>query len=175
MEQTLEAWNTLTQLQDEGKVRSIGVSNTYDTRILAALSKVRKVEVVQNRWYEGNNWDQKVFNYCKESGIMYQYVYFLQTIIISLLSSDVLICRSFWTLSGSPSLLAHPALLEIAKTSKLTLPQVVYKLAQLEGVTPLSGTTNETHMREDVDVEDLSFADGISEPLLETLRKFIWE
>jgi hypothetical protein len=29
---------------------------------------------VQNRWYEGNDWDQKVFNYCRELGIMYQYV-----------------------------------------------------------------------------------------------------
>jgi len=74
IEQTLEAWHTLMQLQDEGTVRLIGVSNTYDVRILQALQKARKVQVVQNRWYEGNNWDQKVFNYCKELGIMYQYV-----------------------------------------------------------------------------------------------------
>ncbi|KAF4621064.1 hypothetical protein D9613_000168 [Agrocybe pediades] len=154
MEETLEAWNTLAQLQDEGKVRAIGVSNTYDVRILAALANVRKVEVVQNRWYEGNEWDQKVFNYCKESGIMYQ---------------------SFWTLSGSPSLLSHPALVQIAKASNFTLPQAVYKLAQLEGVTPLSGTTDETHMREDVAVENLSFASEGSEELLEALTKFIRE
>ena len=62
------------ELQDEGTVRLIGVSNTYDVRILQALQKARKVQVVQNRWYEGNDWDQKVFNYCKELGIMYQYV-----------------------------------------------------------------------------------------------------
>jgi diketogulonate reductase-like aldo/keto reductase len=62
------------KLQDEGTVRLIGVSNTYDVRILQALHKARKVQVVQNRWYEGNNWDQQVFNYCKELGIMYQYV-----------------------------------------------------------------------------------------------------
>ena len=72
LEQTLEAWQALAQLQDEGKVRLIGVSNTYDVKILAALDRVRKVQVVQNRWYEGNNWDQKVFNYCKENEIMYQ-------------------------------------------------------------------------------------------------------
>jgi diketogulonate reductase-like aldo/keto reductase len=60
------------QLQDEGKVRLIGVSNTYDVRILQTLSKERKVQVVQNRWYEGNEWDQKVLSYCRESGVMYQ-------------------------------------------------------------------------------------------------------
>ena len=58
---TLEAWKALGQLQDEGKVRLIGVSNTYDVRILASLGKARKVQVVQNRWYEGNEWDQKVW------------------------------------------------------------------------------------------------------------------
>jgi diketogulonate reductase-like aldo/keto reductase len=72
LEQTLEAWKALAQLQDEGKVRLIGISNTYDVKILAALDKSRKVQVVQNRWYEGNEWDQKVFSYCKENEIMYQ-------------------------------------------------------------------------------------------------------
>ena len=48
LEQTLEAWKALGQLQDEGKVRLIGVSNTYDVRILASLGKARKVQVVQN-------------------------------------------------------------------------------------------------------------------------------
>ena len=72
LEQTLEAWKAIAQLQDEGKVRLIGVSNTYDVKILAALDKARKVQVVQNRWYEGNEWDRKVFNYCKENEIIYQ-------------------------------------------------------------------------------------------------------
>ncbi|KDR67578.1 hypothetical protein GALMADRAFT_258257 [Galerina marginata CBS 339.88] len=154
LEQTIEAWHALMQLQDEGKVRLIGVSNTYEVRVLAALGKARKVQVVQNRWYEGNDWDQKVFNYCKESEIMYQ---------------------SFWTLSGSPSLLSHPALLLIAKKSKLTAPQAVYKVAQIEGIIPLSGTTNETHMGEDVAVEKLPFMLDNSEELLEAVRKFIRE
>ncbi|PPR04370.1 hypothetical protein CVT26_004208 [Gymnopilus dilepis] len=151
IEQTLEAWHALMQLQDEGKVRLIGVSNTYDVRVLEALSKARKVQVVQNRWYEGNDWDQKVFNYCKESGTMYQ---------------------SFWTLTGSPTLLDHPALVEIAKKSKMTNAQAIYKLCQLEGVVPLSGTQNEAHMREDVAVESMSY-DPSSEELLLAVRKFI--
>ncbi|KAJ3510134.1 hypothetical protein NLJ89_g4848 [Agrocybe chaxingu] len=150
--QTLEAWKILMQLQDEGKVRLIGVSNTYDVRVLAALQKVRKVQVVQNRWYEGNEWDQAVVGYCKENGIMYQ---------------------SFWTLSGSPSLLTHPALLTLAKNSNMTEPQAVYKLAQLEGIIPLSGTTDETHMRQDVAVEKLSFASDDVEGQLSTVRDFI--
>lgn len=72
LEQTIEAWKTLSILQDEGKVKLIGISNTYDVRVLAALCKVRQVQVVQNRWYEGNDWDKGVLGFCREHGIMYQ-------------------------------------------------------------------------------------------------------
>ena len=36
-----EAWHALMELQDEGSVRLIGVSNTYDVRILQILRKSR--------------------------------------------------------------------------------------------------------------------------------------
>lgn len=72
IEHTLEAWRVLMALQDEGKVRMIGVSNTYDVDILHALGRERKVQVVQNRWYEGNEWDKHVLSYCREHDIQYQ-------------------------------------------------------------------------------------------------------
>ena len=62
------------KLQDEGKVRMIGMSNTHDVKMLAALQKARKVQVVQNRWYEGKKWDKQVVSYCQQHEIMYQYV-----------------------------------------------------------------------------------------------------
>lgn len=59
-------------LQDEGKVHMIGVSNLYEVSVLEALARERKVQVVQNRWYEDNGWDRKVLKYCQENGVMYQ-------------------------------------------------------------------------------------------------------
>jgi diketogulonate reductase-like aldo/keto reductase len=73
MELTLEAWKTLIDLQDKGKIRMIGVSNTYDVKSLETLSAVRKVQIVQNRWYQGNDWDKEVVKYCTGNGIQYQY------------------------------------------------------------------------------------------------------
>ncbi|KAJ3572615.1 hypothetical protein NP233_g2964 [Leucocoprinus birnbaumii] len=137
LDQTLEAWQTLSALQDEGKVKLIGVSNTYDVRVLAALCKVRKVQVVQNRWYEGNEWDKSVFSFCKEHDIMYQ---------------------SFWTLSGSPTLLSSPYLLSIARASSCTPEQALFKIAQEAGVTPLTGTTSGIHMGEDLAVHRINLA-----------------
>lgn len=61
-------------LQDSGKVKYIGVSNTYDVSVLEALERDggRRVQVVQNRWFEGNGWDSKVLSYCRKHGVQYQ-------------------------------------------------------------------------------------------------------
>ena len=61
-------------LQDAGKVKYIGVSNAYDVRVLEALEKDggRRVQIVQNRWFEGNGWDPKVLAYCKQYRVQYQ-------------------------------------------------------------------------------------------------------
>lgn len=149
---TLSAWRTLIAQQDQGKVKKIGVSNTYDVGILESLERDggRAVQIVQNRWYEGNNWDRDVVRYCVERGIQYQ---------------------SFWTLSGSPSLLGHPSLIALSRRKQLTLAQSVYLFARSLGITPLSGTTNVEHMKEDLEPEKMVAGD---EPEFADLKKFIW-
>lgn len=74
--ETLSAWRALVTLQDSGIVRKIGVSNTYDVRTLEALERDggRRADVVQNRWFEGNQWDNDVWAYCVKHGIQYQCV-----------------------------------------------------------------------------------------------------
>ncbi|TFK21100.1 Aldo/keto reductase [Coprinopsis marcescibilis] len=152
LDATLEAWRTLAKFQDEGKAKLIGVSNTYDVRVLEALDEVRKVQVVQNRWYQGNHWDKDVVAYCRLNGIMYQ---------------------SFWTLSGSPELLSHPSLLAISDTNGITPEQTLYRLAQLAGITPLSGTTNPEHMKQDLEVKNVELKGNGIEKELESVKAFI--
>ncbi|KAF8597874.1 Aldo/keto reductase, partial [Ceratobasidium sp. AG-I] len=131
---TKEAWSTLCELKKEGAVRQIGVSNTYDVETLQLLQTSGKVDIVQNRWYEGNGWDYEVYKYCRDQGIHYE---------------------SFWTLTGSPSLYRHPIVLGIAKAKQRTNAQVVYKFAQSLGIIPLAGSTNEHHMKDGVEAEKL--------------------
>ncbi|KAF7306004.1 Aldo-ket-red domain-containing protein [Mycena chlorophos] len=150
LEQTIEAWEALCALQDTGKARQIGVSNTYDVQILEALAAIRPVQVVQNRWYERASWDRDVCRYCKEHGIQYQ---------------------SFWTLSGSPKLLSSPDLTAVAQNAGCTAPQALFKFAMLGGVTPLCGTTNETHMSEVVAASSLDLPASTQ---LDNLSKLIW-
>lgn len=160
MEYTLEAWRALMALQDEGKIRKIGVSNVYDVAIIHALSHERQVQVVQNRWYEGNQWDRRVFNYCREHQIQYQWVVDIY-LFLGHFSCFHVLYRSFWTLTGSPSLLKHPTLLDLAKELKCTPAQAVYKLAQSEGIIPLSGTTDRVHMEEGVATHKIDFSNEL--------------
>ena len=73
----MTAWRTLVSLQAEGVVRKIGVSNTYDVGTLEALEREggRRPDVVQNRWFEGNRWNNDVWAYCVKHGIQYQCVH----------------------------------------------------------------------------------------------------
>ncbi|KAF8231053.1 Aldo/keto reductase [Tricholoma matsutake] len=138
IEHTLEAWCVLMALQDEGKVCMIGVSNAYDMDILHALGRERKVQVIQNRWYEVNEWDQ-------HHDIQYQ---------------------SFWTISGSPSLLSHTSLIAIAKASNCTPTQAD------TGITLLSGTTNEVHMQQDLAAEHIQFP-SMYDSYLDIIRQYV--
>ncbi|KAM6491834.1 NADP-dependent oxidoreductase domain containing protein [Amanita muscaria] len=153
--ETLEAWRALIHLKDTGKVKLIGISNAYDTRLLASLSKERRVDIVQNRWYQGNGWDKQVVQFCKEvSGMEYQ---------------------SFWTLTGSPTLLDHWAIKKLAEKKGLTTEQVIYAFVIMNGITPISGTTSEMHMEEDVDVQSVALG-GVEEEedLIKEVQKYVW-
>ena len=79
-------------------------------------------------------------------------------------------CRSFWTLTGSPNLLAHPATAAIAKANNCSPYQAVYRVVQSLGIVPLCGTTDEAHMREDIAAEKLDKG----EEHFSELTKFIW-
>jgi diketogulonate reductase-like aldo/keto reductase len=70
-------------------------------------------------------------------------------------------------------LLGHPTFLTIAKTNNLTPEQTVYKLAQLQGITPLSGTTQVEHMRQDLNVEAAEWKEDGIQREVELVKKLI--
>jgi hypothetical protein len=67
-----------------------------------------------------------VHDICQANSIRYQYA---GSLLAQRTYADR--CRSFWTLSGSPTLLRHPSVLSLAKQSSLTPEATVYKLCQL--------------------------------------------
>ena len=53
-----------------------------------------------------------------------------------------------------------PSVLALAEEAECTPQQAVYRTAQMLGITPLCGTTNEAHMSEAVVVDKIQLRDG---------------
>jgi len=149
---TLQAWGVLLQLRKDGKARNIGISNVYGDAGVKLLQQLPELGVVQDRWFSGNQWSRAVWRFCRDRRIMFQ---------------------SFWTLSGSPELLAHPAVVQLAQEKSCTPAQVVFAFAQRNGVTPLSGTTSEEHMRHNIEINSLDFSDELSTESMDAIAEYV--
>lgn len=134
LEDTMKAWRTMEAFVDQGKVRRLGISNCYEYETFVTLYEMARVKpsVLQNRFYAESNFDTELRAFCKAKGIWYQ---------------------SFWTLTANRHALASQEVRDVAVAKGLTPQTLLYAfLMSLGYPTPLSGTTNPEHMREDVAV-----------------------
>lgn len=139
---TLAVWRTFEEYHPN-KVRSLGISNT-DLPTLKALYENAQVKptVVQNRFHDRTGYEVELREYCNSHGIVFQ---------------------SFWTLSANPSLVRSPPVLQVAQGAGVPAIAAFYSLVLgLGNITILDGTTQEVHMRDDLEgVEKVgSWAEG---------------
>jgi diketogulonate reductase-like aldo/keto reductase len=59
VQQNTEAWKTLETFVADGKIKHLGISNIYQPSLLRKMIDFATVpvDIVQNRWWEGNGWD----------------------------------------------------------------------------------------------------------------------
>lgn len=125
-----EAWSAMERLCAEGRVKAIGVSNVTREQLDGLLARAKvPPSIVQNRCYASRGWDGDVRQACRAHGIAYQ---------------------AFSLLTANRKLLARQALGAIAARRGLTREQLVFRFALDAGMTPLTGTTDEEHMRLDL-------------------------
>jgi diketogulonate reductase-like aldo/keto reductase len=127
-----EAWRAMETIHAAGETRLLGISNV-DFRQLESLCRDARVcpHFVQNRCYASQGWDRRVREFCQSHNITYQ---------------------GFSLLTANRAVLAHPELQHIAKNHGRTPAQIVFRFALDVGMLPLTGTTNVSHMRSDLDV-----------------------
>jgi diketogulonate reductase-like aldo/keto reductase len=127
------AWRAMEALHREGKVRLLGVSNV-SLEQLTALCDLAAVPplFVQNRCYANTGWDRAIRAFCAGRGIIYQ---------------------AFSLLTANARELGRPAFRNIVERTGRTPAQLVFRFAQQAGMLPLTGTSSEEHMLEDLDVE----------------------
>ena len=129
-----EAWRAMERLTDAGRVRLLGASNVSARQVeqLVELARVPPA-FVQNRCYADRGWDREVRELCMQHGIVYQ---------------------GFSLLTANRHVLASAKVAAIAARHRKTTAQIVFRFAQQIGMLPLTGTTDSTHMRQDLDLAD---------------------
>ncbi len=134
-----EVWAAIEGLYRSGKAKMIGISNVTAEQLaqLCAQATVKPM-VVQNRCYAAFGWDKEVREICRTHGIIYQ---------------------GFSLLTANQGIFAEPAIRAIAQRLGAGLAQVVFRFAMQVGMLPLTGTTNQQHMKEDLDAAQLVLMD----------------
>ncbi|MCF7965115.1 aldo/keto reductase [Methylobacter sp. Wu8] len=139
--QTMEAWRAMEQIVHSGGVKQLGISNCYDFGQFERLYRDAEIKpaVIQNRFYAETGYDRAIRNFCREHGVIYQ---------------------SFWTLTANPGVLSHPTLKALAVKYRRSAAQIFFRYLSQIGIIPLTGTTSEIHMREDLALFDFELAEG---------------
>jgi diketogulonate reductase-like aldo/keto reductase len=151
MTDTQEVWQAMQASFESGIVRQLGISNCYDISVLSQLHRWAEVKpaVVQNRFYARTGYDVDIRAFCRQHGISYQ---------------------SFWTLTANPHVLKHDETVRLAAKYDVTPAQVLFRyLTQIE-IVPLTGTSSQTHMREDLAIFDFTLTEAERDSMAATFQ-----
>lgn len=136
-EANMEIWRVFEEIHSSGKAKQLGLSNFYDPAELAKIYSEARVKpaVVQNRFYADTGYDAELRNYCDKNNIVYQ---------------------SFWTLTASPHILRTSTVSDMAASRNITAEQLFFRFVMDLGIAPLTGTSSEAHMKQDLAVLDIT-------------------
>ena len=148
-EEDWEVWKALEEIHRSGRAGAIGISNVNHLQLGELVERAEiKPMMVQNRCYANRGWDREVRAICRTHGITYQ---------------------GFSLLTANVPVLRHPPVISIARRLGVDTMQVIFRFAIQVGMVPLTGTTNEQHMKEDLSVfgieltpEEASFIESVA-------------
>ena len=131
-----EVWAAMEELYRSRKTKMIGISNVSAAQLaqLCEQANVRPM-MVQNRCFAALAWDKQVREICQAHGIIYQ---------------------GFSLLTANQNVFAAPEIRAIAQRLGAGPAQVIFRFAMQIGMLPLTGTTSQQHMKEDLAAEQFS-------------------
>jgi diketogulonate reductase-like aldo/keto reductase len=133
-----EVWAAMQELYESGKTKMIGISNITAVQLTQLCEQASvKPMMVQNRCYALLGWDKEVRTICQTHGVIYQ---------------------GFSLLTANTDFLADPEIRAIAKRLGTGPAQVIFRFAMQVGMLPLTGTTSQQHMKEDLQAEQLELS-----------------
>lgn len=139
-EKDWRVWDKMQELSRSGRTDAIGVSNvTADQLELLVDGADIAPAYVQNRCYARTGWDQRVREICEANGIGYQ---------------------AFSLLTANTRELRTDEVVHIARGHDRTVPQIIFRFALHVGMIPLTGTTSQQHMQEDLAIDEFELDAG---------------
>jgi diketogulonate reductase-like aldo/keto reductase len=133
-----EVWAAMEGLYQSGKTKMIGISNITAGQLTELCEQATiKPMVVQNRCFAVLGWDKEVREICQPNGIIYQ---------------------GFSLLTANRAVLADREIRTIAQRLATGPAQVIFRFAMQIGMLPLTGTTSQQHMKEDLQAEQLALS-----------------
>jgi diketogulonate reductase-like aldo/keto reductase len=128
-----EVWAAMEDLYESGKAKMIGISNVTAGQLIELCERATvKPMVVQNRCFAALGWDKEVREICQAEGIIYQ---------------------GFSLLTANREVLVNREIQTIARRLGATSAQIIFRFAMQIGMLPLTGTTSQQHMKEDLQAE----------------------
>lgn len=143
-------WRAMERLSEEGRARLLGISNVsaFQLQLLCEGCSI-KPAFVQNRCFAISGWDFEVRRICKERGMHYQ---------------------GFSLLTANPAVPRDLRFQALCNRYKCTSAQLIFSFALQRGMLPLTGSTNRSHLEEDLGAyqitlseEELSLIETISQ------------
>ena len=133
-----EVWAAMEGLYYSGKTKMIGISNVTAGQLTELCEQANvKPMVVQNRCFAALGWDKEVRDICQAHSLIYQ---------------------GFSLLTANRAVLADPEVRTIAQRLGTGSAQIIFRFAMQIGMLPLTGTTSQQHMKEDLQAEQLALS-----------------
>jgi diketogulonate reductase-like aldo/keto reductase len=117
----------------------IGISNVnlQQMEILVARASIKPM-FVQNRCYANRGWDKDVREFCAKNKIHYQ---------------------GFSLLTANPQIVQSRVIADLAAKYKVDEEQIIFRFSQQIGIIPLTGTSDEAHMKADLKISEFTLLD----------------
>ncbi|MBU1053591.1 MAG: aldo/keto reductase [Proteobacteria bacterium] len=137
----MKVWEAMESIQQSGRARQIGISNFYYIYMVKKLYADANIKpaVLQNRFYKDTGYDPELRSWCSDNGVIYQ---------------------SFWTLTANRYILFDNIVQTLARKHNKTDAQIFFRYLNQSGIVPLTGTTSDQHMAEDLNVFDFKLSPG---------------
>ncbi len=134
-----EVWQAMSELVRAKKTRLVGVSNVSAEQLATLVAEAEvKPAFVQNRCFARDGWDADVRALCRAHDIVYQ---------------------GFSLLTANRRELASPTMRAIAARHRCTPAQVTFAFALAVGMMPLTGSSDATHLAEDLAAFEIELGD----------------